>query len=102
MTYHVIGKYKTTTVVKELQSYFIQRRKPMGDDLVWMDLTSLAEEKYPDPKEKWIKIKEDSLAFILFSLQEEYDSMSQKQCEADPSYMFQLFNIIKELKSQQK
>ena len=22
----------------------------MGDDLVWMDLTSLAEEKYPDPK----------------------------------------------------
>jgi len=74
----------------------------MGDDLVWMDLTSLAEEKYPDPKEKWIKIKEDSLDFILFSLQEEYDSMSQKQCEADPSYMFQLFNIIKELKSQQK
>ena len=48
------------------------------------------------------RIKEDSLAFILFSLQEEYDSMSQKQCEADPSYMFQLFNIIKELKSQQK
>ena len=40
----------------------------MGDDLVWMDLTSLAEEKYPYPKEKWIKIKEDSLAFILFSL----------------------------------
>ena len=33
----------------------------MGDDLVWMDLTSLAEEKYPDPKEKWIKIKEEYL-----------------------------------------
>ena len=40
----------------------------MGDDLVWMDLTSLAEEKYPDPKEKWIKIKQDSFDFILFSL----------------------------------
>ena len=74
----------------------------MGDDLVWMDLTSLAEEKYPDPKEKWIKIKEDSFDFILFSLEEEYDNMSQKLCEADPSYMFQLFNIIKELKSQKK
>ena len=74
----------------------------MGDDLVWMDLTSLAEEKYPELKEKWIKIKQESFDFILFSLEEEYDNMSQKQCEADPSYMFQLFNIIKELKSQKK
>ena len=32
-----------------------RRRKLMGDDLVWMDLTSLAEEKYPDPKENGSK-----------------------------------------------
>ena len=73
----------------------------MGDDLVWMDLTSLAEEKYPNPKEKWIKIKQDSFDFILFSLEEEYNK-DEKQCAEDPSYKFQLFNIIKELKSQQK
>ena len=71
----------------------------MGDDLVWMDLTSLAEEKYPEPKEKWIKIKEDSLDFILFSLQEEYN---KDELSEDPCYKFQLFNIIEELKSQQK
>ena len=71
----------------------------MGDDLVWMDLTSLAEEKYPDPKEKWIKIKEDSFDFILFSLQEEYN---KDELAEDPCYKFQLFNIIEELKSQKK
>ena len=71
----------------------------MGDDLVWMDLTSLAEEKYPSPKEKWIKIKQDSFDFILFSLEEEYN---KDELEEDPCYKFQLFNIIKELKSQQK
>ena len=71
----------------------------MGDDLVWMDLTSLAEEKYPEPKEKWIKIKQDSFDFILFSLEEEYNKDEEAE---DPCYKFQLFNIIKELKSQQK
>ena len=71
----------------------------MGDDLVWMDLTSLAEEKYPDPKEKWIKIKEDSLDFILFSLEEEYN---KDELAEDPCYKLQLFNVIKELKAQQK
>ena len=33
----------------------------MGDDLVWMDLTSLAEEKYPDPKKRWIEIQDKIL-----------------------------------------
>ena len=71
----------------------------MGDDLVWMDLTSLAEEKYPEPKEKWIKIKEDSLDFILLSSPEEYNKDEEAE---DPCYKLQLFNVIKELKAQQK
>ena len=50
----------------------LKKEKTIGDDLVWMDLTSLAEEKYPEPKEKWIKIKQDSFDFILFSLEEEW------------------------------
>ena len=49
--------------------------------------------------EKWIKIKEDSLDFILFSLQEEYN---KDELSEDPCYRFQLFNIIEELKSQKK
>ena len=73
----------------------------MGDDLVWMDLTSLAEEKYPELKEKWIKIKEDSLKFILFSLE-----CDLKELAEDPlitqCYKLELFNIIEELKSQEK
>ena len=72
----------------------------MGDDLVWMDLTSLAEERDLESlKEKWIKIKQDSFDFILFSLEEEYN---KDELAEDPCYKFQLFNIIKELKSQQK
>ena len=49
--------------------------------------------------EKWIKIKQDSFDFILFSLEEEYN---KDELAEDPCYKFQLFNIIKELKSQQK
>ena len=55
--------------------------------------------EYPKPEEKWIKIKQDSFDFILFSLEEEYN---KDELAEDPCYKFQLFNIIKELKSQQK
>ena len=68
----------------------------MGDDLVWMDLTSLAEEKYPDPKKRWIEIQESTLNFVLVCMQLEYEKA------IDTSYKFELFKIIEELKSQQK
>jgi hypothetical protein len=71
----------------------------MGDDLVWIDLTSLAEEKYPEPREKWIKIKEDSLNFILYSLE---CDLKDNELAEDPCYKLELFNIIEELKSQEK
>ena len=71
----------------------------MGDDLVWMDLTSLAEEKYPELKEKWIKIKQESFDFILFSLEVEYNKDEEAE---DPCYKLQLFNVIEELRSQKK
>ena len=72
----------------------------MGDDLVWMDLTSLAEERDLESlKEKWIKIKQESFDFILFCLEEEYNKDEEAE---DPCYKLQLFNVIKELKSQQK
>ena len=71
----------------------------MGNDLVWIDLTSLAEEKYPELKEKCIKIKQESFDFILFSLEEEYNKDEEAE---DPCYKLQLFNVIEELKSQQK
>ncbi|BCV02825.1 MAG: hypothetical protein CM15mV58_140 [uncultured marine virus] len=58
-----------------------------------MDLTSLAEEKYPEPKE--IKIKQDSFDFKI-------EEDNKAELALDPCYKFQLFNIIKELKSQQK
>ena len=68
----------------------------MGDDLVWMDLTSLAEEKYPDPEKRWIEIQESTLNFVLVCMQLEYEKA------IDPSYKFELFKIIEELKSQKK
>ena len=64
----------------------------MGDDLVWMDLTSLAEEKYPNPKEKWIKIKQDSFDFILFSLEEEYN---KDELAEDPVISFNFLILLK-------
>ena len=75
----------------------------MGDDLVWMDLTSLAEERDLESlKEKWIKIKQESFDFILFCLEEEYNKDELAIEAEDPCYKFQLFNIIEELKSQKK
>ena len=72
------------------------------DKLDWINLTDLANEKYPDPKEKWIKIKQESFDFILFCLEEAYDKDELAIEAEDPCYKLQLFDVIKELKSQQK
>ena len=60
----------------------------MGDDLVWMDLTSLAEEKYPDPKKRWIEIQESTLNFVLVCMQLEYERWDPQHdyAEADCPY----------------